>query len=123
MGNELPRKRPLTNIPPGKLSSDPRGRSRYSSRMRIAIYVFLLLIMLLGGAFAYGYSSFENNIQIPLGKFFHSVSRSSAEPAPNDSVITGRPWKILLLGTVEDTIQAYPPFLTQLILTDHICTD
>src|SRR5258708_12634095 len=99
MGNELPRKRPLTSIPPGKLPSDPRGRSRYSSRMRIAIYVFLLLIMLLGGAFAYGYSYFENNIQIPLGKFFHSVSRISDEPPPNNSAITRRPSNYFLLDT------------------------
>src|SRR6266404_288700 len=123
MGNELPRKQPLTNIPPGKLPSDRRGRSRYSSRMRIAIYVFLLLIMLLGGAFAYGYSYFVNNIQIPLGKFFHSVSRSSDEPAPNDSAITGRPWNILLLGSDDDNKYSFPALLTQVMMVVHVDPD
>ncbi len=123
MGNELPRKRPLTSIPPGKFPSDRRERSRYSSRMRIAIYVFLLLIMLLGGAFAYGYSYFENNIQIPLGKFFHSVSRSSNEPAPDDSAITGRPWNILLLGSDDDTKYSYPALLTQVMMLVHVDPD
>src|SRR6266852_4172882 len=123
MGNELPRKRPLTSIPPGKLPSDRRGRSRYSSRMRIAIYVFLLLIMLLGGAFAYGYSYFVNNIQIPLGKFFHSVSRSSDEPAPDDSAITGRPWNILLLGSDDDNKYSYPALLTQVMMIVHVDPD
>jgi polyisoprenyl-teichoic acid--peptidoglycan teichoic acid transferase len=123
MGNELPRKRPLTSIPPGKFPSDRRGRSRYSSRMRIAIYVFLLLIMLLGGAFAYGYSYFENNIQIPLAKFFHSVSRSSDEPAPNDSAITGRPWNILLLGSDDDNKYSYPALLTQVMMIVHVDPD
>ncbi len=123
MGDELPRKRPLTSIPPGKFPSDQRGRSRYSSRMRIAIFVFLLLIMLLGGAFAYGYSYFENNIQIPLGKFFHSVSRSSDEPAPDDSAITGRPWNILLLGSDDDTKYSYPALLTQVMMIVHVDPD
>lgn len=123
MGNELPRKRPLTNIPPGKFPSDRRGHSRYSSRMRIAIYVFLLLIMLLGGAFAYGYSYFVNNIQIPLGKFFHSVSRSSDEPAPDDSAITGRPWNILLLGSDDDNKYSYPALLTQVMMIVHVDPD
>src|SRR5258708_36857369 len=99
---------PLTSIPPGKFPADRRGRSRYSSRMRIAIYVFLLLIMLLGGALAYGYSYFVNNIQIPLGKFFHSVSRSSDEPAPNDTAITGRPWNIWRLGSSAENEYSYP---------------
>src|SRR5713226_2579510 len=123
MGNELPRKRPLTSVPPGKLPSDRRGRSRYSSRMRIAIYVFLLLIMLLGGAFAYGYSYFVNNIQIPLGKFFHSVSRSSDEPAPDDSAITGRPLNILLLGSDDDNKYSYPALLTQVMMIVHVDPD
>ena len=123
MGDELTRKQPLTSIPPGKLPSDRRGRSRYSSRMRIAIYVFLLFIMLLGGAFAYGYSYFENNIQIPLGKFFHSVSRSSGEPAPNDSAITGRPWNILLLGSDDDNKYSYPALLTQVMMIVHVDPD
>jgi len=91
--------------------------------MRIALYVFLLLIMLLGGAFAYGYSYFENNIQIPLAKFFHSVSRSSDEPAPNDSAITGRPWNILLLGSDDDNKYSYPALLTQVMMIVHVDPD
>ncbi|HKF35941.1 MAG TPA: LCP family protein [Ktedonobacteraceae bacterium] len=114
---------PLTSIPPEKLPSDRRGRSRYSSRMRIAIYVFLLLLMLLGGAFAYGYSYFENNLQIPLAKFFHSVSRSNNEPAPNDSAITGRPWNILLLGSDDDNKYSFPALLTQVMMIVHVDPD
>src|SRR5260370_17284874 len=98
MGDEVTQKRPLSQIPPENFSPGTQERNRYSTRMRIAIYTFLLLIMVIGGFLVYGYSYFENNVQIPLENFFHSVSRSSDEPSPDDSAITWRPWNILLLA-------------------------
>ena len=92
--------------------------------MRIFIYTFLLFSLLAGGGFAYGYSYFENNIQIPLENFFHQVSRSSNElAAPDDSAITGRPWNILLLGSDNDNKYSFPALLTQVMMVVHVDPD
>src|SRR5258708_16284694 len=76
--------------------------------------------MVIGGFLAYGYSYFENNVQIPLENFFHSVSRSSDEPSPDDSAITGRPWNILLLGSDDDNKYSFPALLTPAIMVVHV---
>lgn len=123
MGDEVTRKRPLSQIPPEKFSPGTQERNRYSTRMRIAIYTFLLLVMVIGGFLAYGYSYFENNVQIPLENFFHSVSRSSDEPSPDDSAITGRPWNILLLGSDDDNKYSFPTLLTQVMMVVHVDPD
>src|SRR5260370_37542041 len=91
--------------------------------MLTAIYTFLLFVMVIGGFLVYGYSYFENNVQIPLENFFHSVSRSSDEPAPNDSAITGRPWNILLLGSDDDNKYSYTALLTQVMMIVHVDPD
>lgn len=116
-------KRGISEIPPGKLPPSKRTARRYSRRMRIFIYVFLLFIMLVGGAFAYGYYYFESTIQAPLLSFFHPVSRGSNEPAPDYSAITGRPWNILLLGSDNDNKYSFPALLTQVIMLVHIDPD
>jgi polyisoprenyl-teichoic acid--peptidoglycan teichoic acid transferase len=124
MGNEVTQKGRFSLLPPRKVSPDKRADNRYSLRMRIFIYTFLLFTILVGGGLAYGYSYFENNIQIPLQKFFHPVSRSSNEPAaPDDSAITGRPWNILLLGSDNDNKYNFPALLTQVMMVVHVDPD
>jgi LCP family protein required for cell wall assembly len=109
---------PTGDLPPGK-----RTASGYSGRMRAFIYIFLLFILLIGGALAYGYSYFENNIQAPLLNFFHPVSRGNNEPPPDDSAITGRPWNILLLGSDNDNKYTFPALLTQVMMVVHVDPD
>jgi len=113
-------KRPLSEIPPGKLPPSKRTASRYSSRMRAFIYIFLLFTLLVGGALAYGYSYFESTIQGPLVHFFRPVSRGNNEPAADDSAITGRPWNILLLGSDNDNKYHFPVLLTQVMMIVHV---
>jgi LCP family protein required for cell wall assembly len=116
-------KQRLSEIPPGKLPPSKRTASRYSSRMRTFIYIFLLFILLLGGALAYGYSYFESTIQAPLLNFFRPISRGNNEPPPDDSAITGRPWNILLLGSDNDNKYSFPALLTQVMMVVHVDPD
>src|SRR6266487_428440 len=116
-------KQRLSQISPGKLPPSKRTASRYSSRMRTFIYIFLLLTLLVGGALAFGYSYFESTIQAPLLNFFHPVSRSNNEPPPDDSAITGRPWNILLLGSDNDNKYSFPALLTQVMMVVHVDPD
>jgi LCP family protein required for cell wall assembly len=113
----------LSQMSPGKLVSSKRAGKRYSTRMRIFIYTFLLLTMLAGGILVYGYAYFKNNIQAPLQNFFHPVSRGSGEPPPDDSAITGRPWNILLLGSDNDNKYNFPGLLTQVMMIVHVDPD
>jgi LCP family protein required for cell wall assembly len=116
-------KQRLSAIPPGKLPPSKRTASRYSSRMRTFIYIFLLFTLLVGGALAYGYSYFESTIQAPLLNFFHPVSRGNNEPPPDYSAITGRPWNILLLGSDNDNKYNFPALLTQVMMVVHVDPD
>src|SRR6266567_3139413 len=116
-------KQRLSQIPPGKLPPSKRTASRYSSRMRTFIYIFLLFTLLVGGALVYGYSYFESTIQAPLLNFFHPVSRGNNEPPPDDSAITGRPWNILLLGSDNDNKYNFPALLTQVMMVVHVDPD
>ena len=118
----MPKQR-LSEIPPGKLPPSKRTASRYSSRMRAFIYIFLLFTLLVGGALAYGYSYFESTIQAPLLNFFHPVGRGNNEPAPDYSAITGRPWNILLLGSDNDNKYNFPAVLTQVMMVVHVDPD
>jgi LCP family protein required for cell wall assembly len=123
MGDTLMQKQRLSEIPPGKLPPSKRRASRYSRKMRIFIYIFLLFTMVVGGLLAYGYSYFESTIQAPLLSFFHPVSRGNNEPPPDDSAITGRPWNILLLGSDNDNKYSYPALLTQVMMIVHVDPD
>jgi len=116
-------KQRLSEIPPGKLPPSKRTASRYSSRMRTFIYIFLLFALLVGGALAYGFSYFESTIQAPLVNFFRPVSRGDNEPAADDSAITGRPWNILLLGSDNDNKYHFPVLLTQVMMIVHVDPD
>ncbi len=123
MGDTLMQKQRLSEIPPGKLPPSKRRASRYSRKMRIFIYIFLLFTMVVGGLLAYGYSYIESTIQAPLLSFFHPVSRGNNEPPPDDSAITGRPWNILLLGSDNDNKYSYPALLTQVMMIVHVDPD
>src|SRR5256886_7057965 len=123
MGDTLMQKQRLSEIPPGKLPPSKRRASRYSRKMRIFIYIFLLFTMVVGGLLAYGYSYIESTIQAPLLSFFHPVSRGNNEPPPDDSAITGRPWNILLLGSDNDNKYNFPALLTQVMMIVHVDPD
>src|SRR6266851_8327199 len=121
MGDKIMQSQQLSQIPPGELPPSKRAGNRYSKKTRIFIYTFLLFIMLAGGVIAYSYSYFVNNIEDPLSKIFHPVSRSGDEPPPpDDSAITGRPWNILLLGSDNDNKYSFPALLTQVMMVVHI---
>jgi LCP family protein required for cell wall assembly len=123
MGDKIMQRQQLSQIHPDKLPPSKRAGNRYSKKMRIFIYTFLLFIMLAGGVIAYSYSYFVNNIEDPLSKIFHVVSRSGNEPPPDDSAITGRPWNILLLGSDNDNKYSFPALLTQVMMVVHIDPD
>ncbi len=123
MGDKIMQRQQLSQIPPGELPPSKRAGNRYSKKMRIFIYTFLLFIMLAGGVIAYSYSYFVNNVEDPLSKIFHVVSRSGNEPPPDDSAITGRPWNILLLGSDNDNKYSFPALLTQVMMVVHIDPD
>ena len=123
MGEKLMQRQRISEIPPGKLPPSKRTARRYSRRMRISIYLFLLVTMVVGGVLAYGYSYYESTIQAPLQSFFHPVSRAGNEPPPDYSAITGRPWNILLLGSDNDNKYSFPALLTQVIMLVHIDPD
>ncbi|HEX6109197.1 MAG TPA: LCP family protein [Ktedonobacteraceae bacterium] len=123
MGLKLMQKQRLSEIPPGKLPPSKRTAGRYSRRMRIFIYIFLLFTLSIFGVLAFGYSYFESTIQTPLLNFFHPVSRGNNEPPPDDSAITGRPWNILLLGSDNDNKYSFPALLTQVMMVVHVDPD
>lgn len=124
MGDKIMQRQQLSQVPPGELPPSKRVGNRYSKKMRIFIYTFLLFIMLAGGVIAYSYSYFVNNVEDPLAKIFHPVSRSGDEPPPpDDSAITGRPWNILLLGSDNDNKYSFPALLTQVMMVVHIDPD
>lgn len=109
--------------PPRSFPPTKKVRKYNSTRTRFFIYISLFCIMLIGGLLAYGYSYFENTIQIPLQKFFHPVSRGGDEPPPDDSAITGRPWNILLMGSDNDNKYNFPALLTQVMMVIHVDPD
>ena len=100
-------------FPVGKIHKRRRG-------MRIVVYVFLLLILAVGGLLVYGYVYFQNNINQPVQQFIHPVSRSKGEPPVNDTAISGRPWNILLMGSDNDSKYNFPALLTQVMMVVHI---
>ncbi|MEO8955092.1 MAG: LCP family protein [Ktedonobacteraceae bacterium] len=119
---ELPRMPP--SIPPPR---PPRKtRKRLPLKMRISLIVLLVLLLLGGGTFAVGYYFYYTNVQSPLGKFIHPVSRGADEPnnntIPSDSNVAGRVWNILLLGSDNDAKYSFPALLTQVMMVVHVDT-
>ena len=116
---------PPPPIPPTSRPSE-RARKRWPLWVRVTLIVLLVLLLLGGGTLAYGYYYFYNNVQAPLAKFIHPVSRGSDEPQngaiPSDSNVAGRVWNILLLGSDNDTKYSFPALLTQVMMVVHIDT-
>ncbi len=96
--------------------------------VRITVTIFLLFLVIVGGTLAYGYYYFDTNVQMPLAKFVHPVSRSKLEPTtaaspiPSDSNVSGRVWNILLLGSDNDGKYSFPALLTQVMMIVHVDT-
>lgn len=84
----------------------------------------LLLVLLGGGALGVGYYYYLTNIRPSLTSFERPVSRGQSEPVlsqPVDtSMVTGRSWNILLLGSDNDGKFAFPQILTQVMMVVHI---
>src|SRR4051812_32015903 len=59
-------------------------RKRPRRRMRVLLYSFLLLFLVVGGVLVYGFIYFQNNINQPVQQFIRTVSRSNDEPPVND---------------------------------------
>jgi polyisoprenyl-teichoic acid--peptidoglycan teichoic acid transferase len=110
--------------PHGPQRLKKRVRRRWPLWARVLLVIFLLLVVLSGGALAYGYYYFQTNIQNPLQKFIHPVSRGAGEPQANvsDGSVTGRSWNILLLGSDNDGKYNFPALLTQVMMVVHIDT-
>ena len=117
-GTGIPHLRNDPTLPPTK-----KGRHTWQG---IVLTICLLLLLLGGSGVAYGYYYF--NIQRPLSKIIHSVSRGKDEPTlisngmPDTGVITGRSWNILLLGSDDDGKYTFPGVLTQVMMVIHIDT-
>lgn len=114
---------PLWHGPPPPIKTR-KGRTSWH---RVVLTICLFLLLLGGGGIAYGYYYFNSNIQAPLSKIYHSVSRGKDEPItsnamPVSGVITGRSWNILLLGSDDDGKYSFPGVLTQVMMVIHIDT-
>lgn len=111
---------------PGKKTR--KGRRRWPKWVKVAVTIFLILLVLVGGAASYGYYYVDTNIQKPLQKIIHPVSRGKQEqhlkvqPLPPDTAVTGRSWNILLLGSDNDQKYTFPDILTQVMMVVHIDT-
>ena len=111
---------------PGKKTRT--GRRRWPKWARVAVTIFLLLLVLVGGAAGIGYYYFATNIQQPLQKIIHPVKMGKVEqhlkvqPLPPDTAVTGRSWNILLLGSDNDQKYTFPVILTQVMMVVHIDT-
>ncbi len=84
-------------------------------------------MVLLGcSALGAGYYYYVTNIKPSLTSFERPVSRDQDEPAlsqPVDfSLIAGRSWNILLLGSDNDGKFTFPQILTQVMMVVHIDT-
>ena len=103
-----------------------KKKKREWEPVTIACTGFLLLMLLGCGALSTGYYYYKTNIQPSLTSFERPVSREQGEPAlsqPVDSsIITGRSWNILLLGSDNDGKFTFPEILTQVMMVIHIDT-
>src|SRR5579884_1082953 len=108
---------------PGNAGSQPparKARRGCSRRLRILLYTFLVLTLLMCGLFVYAYAYFQNNINQPIQHFIHAVSRSNDEPPVNGVALTDRPWNMLLLGSDNDSKYNFPALLTQVMMVVHV---
>lgn len=101
-----------------------KKRKRVWDPVIIACTSFLLLILLGCGVLSVGYYYYLTNIRPSLTSFERQVSRDQSEPVlrqlVDTSMITGRSWNILLLGSDNDGKFTFPQILTQVMMVIHI---
>ena len=89
-----------------------KKKKREWEPVTIAFTAFLLLILMGCGVFSAFYYYYVTNIQPSLTSFVRPVSRDRSEPVlsqPVDtSIVTGRSWNILLLGSDNDGKFTFP---------------
>jgi polyisoprenyl-teichoic acid--peptidoglycan teichoic acid transferase len=102
---------------PDHLNKDRKRRVRTTCLM---LSLFLLLLMIGGGLLGFAYVN--TTLLTPVTKFIHPVSRGKDEPVLNGdtSLVTGRTWNILLLGSDNDSKFNFPALLTQVMMIVHI---
>jgi polyisoprenyl-teichoic acid--peptidoglycan teichoic acid transferase len=124
--NIPPRQQPPTMPPPFPPRPPRKTRKRLPLKVRISLTILVILLLLGGGTFAVGYYFYYTNVQAPLGKFIHPVSRGADEPnnntIPSDSNVAGKVWNILLLGSDNDAKYSFPALLTQVMMVVHVDT-
>ena len=103
-----------------------KEKKRVWKPVMIAGASFLLLILICFGVLGVGYYYYLTNIQPSITSFERPVSRDQSESIPSQpadtSIITGRSWNILLLGSDDDRKFAFPQILTQVMMLVHIDT-
>jgi LCP family protein required for cell wall assembly len=103
-----------------------RKKRAWKNPIIIACTAFLLMVLLGCSALGASYYYYVTNIKPSLTSFERPVSRDHDELAlsqPVDfSLIAGRSWNILLLGSDNDGKFTFPQILTQVMMVVHIDT-
>ena len=95
------------------------------SPIRLALIIFLTLLVAGCGTLTAAYYFYNTAIHGPLQAFMRPVSRDNNEPSSevgDSSQIMGKPWNILLLGSDNDRKYTFPTVLTQVIMIVHVDT-
>ncbi len=123
--NKHENKASIPTLPPPE-QLPPLRKKGSRLRTRRTLITVAVIVLTLIGAFAYGLYYVDTNIQQPISKVVHIVSRASGEPALNDAstynTIMGRSWNILLMGSDNDGKYSFPSVLTQVMMVVHIDT-
>ena len=106
-----------------------RGRATRQkvNSTRLALTLFLILLVLGCGSLTAVYSLYNVAIHGPLKTFLRPVSRDGHEPSSvaqsgDDSQVMGRAWNILLLGSDNDRKYTFPAILTQVMMVVRVDT-
>lgn len=112
---------PATPLPPAR-----QRKKRKLSPVRIALALFILMLLIGCGGLSIGYYYYMN-VHKQLATFIRPVSRNGNEPALNSTptydIIKGKAWNILLMGSDNDGKYTFPALLTQVMMVVHIDTD
>ncbi len=106
-----------------------RGKDnrRKVNSTRLALTLFIFLLVAGCGTLTAVYSIYNTAIHGPLKTFLRPVSRDTKEPASekqsrDDSQVLGRAWNILLLGSDNDRKYTFPAILTQVMMVVRVDT-
>ncbi len=105
----------------------PIRPKRKMSPVRLALIIFVTLLVTGCGTFTAIYYFYNTAIHGPLKAFIRPVSRDANEPssevqAGDSSQIMGRAWNILLLGSDNDSKYTFPAVLTQVMMVVRVDT-